>query len=520
MPYEFNEKKEVPDHPTYTTSTGCPIFNPLASQRIGRNGPIPLQDFHLIDVFQKFDRERIPERVVHAKGVGAHGVFEVTNDITKYTKMNMLSEVGKKTKMFARFSTVGGERGTPDTARDPRGFALKFYTEEGIFDMVCNNTPVFFIRDPAKFPVFIHTQKRNPQTNLKDATAFWDYLSLNPESIHQVMILFSDRGTPYGVRFMNGYSGHTYKFVNDKNEFFYCKWHFISDQGIKNLDNDTAAEIGGKNPDFAGQDLFEAIESGDCPSWTLYVQIMTPKQAEQYHYNIFDLTKVWPHKDVPLIPVGKFTLNRNPTNYFAEVEQVAFSPSHMVPGIDVSADPVLQVRTFSYPDTHRHRLGANFEQIPINCPVNPVFNYSRDGPMNVGANQFDLPNYPSSTQKLDKEKNEPDAEHERWIGKVTYHMDELTDVDFEQPRALWKLMGKQKDQQDHFVYNVSVHLCNAIPNVRERQYGVFSRVDPELGKRIREATEAEAKKIAGNETVPVKPEPHQFEPQNSTLKSS
>lgn len=500
--------------PVYTTNTGCPIFNPMAAARVGKGGPVLLQDSHLIDVFQHFDRERIPERVVHAKGSGAFGEFECTDDITKYTKHTMFSKVGKKTPMVARFSTVGGERGTPDTARDPRGFALKFYTDEGIFDMVGNNTPVFFLRDPAKFPLFIHTQKRNPQNDMKDATMFWDYLSQNAESIHQVMILFSDLGgTPYSYRFMDGFSSHTYKFVNDKGEFYYCKWHFITNQGTKGLTNEEAAALDGSNPDHARQDLFEAIERGDYPSWTLYVQVMTPQEAEKYRYNIFDLTKVWPHKDVPMQRVGRFTLNQNPTNFFADIEQAGFSPSHMVPGIEVSADPVLQVRTFSYPDTHRHRLGANFEQIPVNSPKCPVFNYSRDGPMNVNGNQGNWPNYPSSIRPLAKVQYEPDEGHEKWVGQVTYHMDEITDVDFEQPRAFWQnVLGKKPGQQDNFVKNVAGHLSGAISPVRERQYGVFTRVDPELGSRIREATEAEVKKMEEKAPKPInKGEPHMFQ---------
>ncbi|WBW73606.1 catalase [Schizosaccharomyces osmophilus] len=503
--------------PVYTTSTGCPIYNSLASARIGKGGPILLQDFHLIDLYQKFDRERIPERVVHAKGSGAFGTFEVTKDITKFTKLKMFNKVGKKTPMLARFSQVSGEQGSPDTFRDPRGFALKFYAEDGIFDMVGNNTPIFFIRDPAKFPVFIHSQKRDPQSALRDNTAYWDYLSQNPESTHQVMILFSDLGgTPYGYRFMNGFSSHTYKFVNDKNEFYYCKWHFLSNQGTKSMTNEEAAEMFGINPEFGRQDLFEAIDRGDYPSWTLYVQIMTPEDAEKFKYNPFDLTKVWPHKDVPMHEVGRMTLDKNPENFFTDIEEAAFSPSHMLPGVDVSPDPVLQVRTFSYPDTHRHRLGANFEQIPVNKPRCPVFNYSRDGPMNVTDNQGSMPNYPSSLQPLAKEYHEPNENHEKWVGEVTYHMDEITDVDFEQPRAFWeRVLGKQPGQQDNFVKNVAGHLSKAVPVVRQRQYKVFGRVHPELGARIEKSTEEEAQKATktGNKVVN-QGNKHMFEPAN------
>lgn len=304
--------------------------------------------------------------------------------------MDMLSSVGKKTPCVARFSTVGGEKGSPDTARDPRGFSVKFYTDEGNHDWVFNNTPVFFIRDPSKFPVFIHTQKRNPQTNLKDATMFWDYLSQNQECIHQIMHLFSDRGTPYSYRHMNGYSGHTFKWVKEDGSFVYVQIHMKTDQGNKTFTNAEAGEMAGSNPDWNTQDLFESIEKGDYPSWTCYVQVLTPEQAEKFKWNIFDLTKVWPQGEVPLRPFGKFTLNKNPENYFAEIEQAAFSPSHLVPGVEPSNDPVLQSRLFSYPDTHRHRLGVNYQQIEVNKPLNAFNPFQRDGAMamnrNLGAN--------------------------------------------------------------------------------------------------------------------------------------
>eukprot|EP00834_Sanchytrium_tribonematis_P000320 NODE_6_length_70510_cov_1.054395.p25 type:complete len:348 gc:universal NODE_6_length_70510_cov_1.054395:40099-39056(-) len=338
-----------------TTSNGNPVDSNQFSITVGQKGPVLLQDFHLIDKLAHFDRERIPERVVHAKGAAAHGYFEVTHDISKYTCAKFLNKVGKRTPVFLRFSTVGGESGSADTERDPRGFAVKFYTEEGNWDMTGNNTPVFFIRDGVKFPDFIHTQKRNPQTHLKDPDMFWDFLSLVPESIHQVSILFSDRGTPDGYRHLNGYSSHTFKFVDRNGKYVYFKWHFKTDQKIKNLQAEKAGQLAGSDPDYATRDLFNSIEKGQYPSWSAYVQIMTEEQAEKYRWNILDVTKVWPHSDFPLIPVGKMVLNRNPENYFAEVEQVAYSPSHLVPGIDASFDKMLQARLFSYPDTHRHR---------------------------------------------------------------------------------------------------------------------------------------------------------------------
>ncbi|KAL1869173.1 hypothetical protein VTK73DRAFT_3342 [Phialemonium thermophilum] len=480
--------------PVYTTSNGCPVESSQKYQRVA-NGPLLLQDFHLIDLLAHFDRERIPERVVHAKGAGAYGEFTVTHDISDITSIDMLTGVGKKTPLVARFSTVGGEKGSADTARDPRGFSLKFYTQEGNWDWVFNNTPVFFIRDPTLFPVFIHTQKRNPQTNLKDATMFWDYLSTHQESVHQVMTLFSDRGTPYSFRHMNGYSGHTYKFTKPDGSFVYVQIHLKTDQGIKTFNNEEAAKMASDNPDWNTQDLFEAIQRGEYPSWTVYVQVLTPEQAEKFRWNIFDLTKVWPHGDVPLRPVGKFTLNRNVENYFAEIEQVAFSPSHMVPGVEPSADPVLQSRLFSYPDTQRHRLGVNYQQIPVNAPLKAFNPFQRDGFMAVNGNYGANPAYPSSYRKLTFPSVSPAAAHERWVGgRVTNDLfSEVTDEDFVQANGLWEVLGRQPGQQDNFVHNVAVHLCGAHVDTRERTYQMFTRVNATLGARIREETEKNVK---------------------------
>ncbi|KAI9846759.1 MAG: peroxisomal catalase A [Sclerophora amabilis] len=480
------------EKPVYTSSNGCPVMDPEASQRVGQNGPLLLQDFHLIDLLAHFDRERIPERVVHAKGAGAYGEFEVTHDISDIVSMDMLKEVGKKTKCVARFSTVGGEKGSADSARDPRGFSVKMYTDEGNWDWVFNNTPVFFLRDPTKFPLFIHTQKRNPQTNLKDATMFWDYLSTHQESVHQVMQLFSDRGTPYSYRHMNGYSGHTYKFTKPDGTFKYVQIHVKTDQGIKTFNNEEAGNMAAENPDWHTQDLFDAISKGENPSWTCYVQVLDPAEAEKFRWNIFDLTKVWPQKDVPLRPFGKLTLNKNPENYFGEIEQVAFSPSHMVPGVEASADPVLQSRLFSYPDTHRHRLGVNYQQIPVNCPLRSFNPYQRDGLMAVNGNYGANPNYPSTFRGMTYKPVQPSESHEKFVGAAVNHRQEVGPDDYVQANGLWEVLGRQPGQQDNFVGNVAGHLSAAKESVRKNTYDMFSKVNQDLGARIAKETEAKA----------------------------
>lgn len=411
----------------------------------------------------------------------------------------MLKGVGKKTKVLTRFSTVGGEKGSADSARDPRGFATKFYTEEGNWDWVFNNTPIFFLRDPSKFPIFIHTQKRNPQTNLKDATMFWDYLSTHQEAIHQVMHLFSDRGTPYSYRHMNGYSGHTYKWIKPGGGFNYVQIHMKTDQGNKTFTNEEAVKMSAENPDWHTEDLFKAIEKGEYPSWTCYVQVLSPEQAEKFRWNVFDLTKVWPQREVPLRRFGRMTLNKNPQNYFAEMEQAAFSPSHMVPGVEPSADPVLQSRLFSYPDTHRHRLGTNYQQIPVNCPLRAFSPYHRDGHMVVNGNYGANPNYPSTFRSLEYRPVKASQEHEKWAGAVLSKQIPVTDEDYVQANGLWQVLGRTEGQQDNFVHNVAVHLCNAQEKVRQRTYGMFARVNADLGKRIEKATEEEVKAL---------PQPH------------
>ncbi|MBI5914296.1 MAG: catalase [Bacteroidetes bacterium] len=398
-----NEKK-------LTTASGRPYYENEDTQSVGPRGPLLLQDFILHEKMAHFNRERIPERVVHAKGTGAFGTFTVTNDITKYTKAKIFSEIGKKTRMLARFSTVGGERGSADSERDPRGFALKFYTEDGNWDLVGNNTPVFFVKDPKKFGDFIHTQKRDPRDNCKSPTMMWDFWSLNPESLHQVMILMSDRGTPADHRHMHGFGSHTFSMINAKNERVWVKFHFVTAQGIKNFTNAEAAEMKSKDMDHAQRDLVEAIDRGNFPKWNLKIQVMTQEQARIFRWNPFDLTKVWPHGDFPLIAVGVMELNEVPVNYFAEVEQAAFAPAHVVDGIGYSPDKMLQGRILSYPDAHRHRLGVNFEQIPVNrCPF-AVNNYQRDGQMRVDGNSGSAPNYwPNSFDDIvaDKSYKEP-----------------------------------------------------------------------------------------------------------------
>ncbi len=367
---------------TLTTADGMPVGDNQNSLSVGPRGPLLLQDFHLLEKMAHFNRERIPERVVHAKGAGAFGTFTVTHDITNFTKAAIFSKVGKQTPMLARFSTVGGEKGSADTERDPRGFALKFYTEQGNWDLVGNNTPIFFIRDPLKFGDFIHTQKRDPRTNLKSPTMMWDFWSLSPESLHQVTILFSDRGTPMSYRHMNGYGSHTYSFLNAKDERVWVKFHFKTRQGIKNFTREEAGKVKGEDPDHATRDLFDAIEAGDHPQWTLFVQIMPETDADKTPYNPFDLTKVWPHGDYPPIEVGVMELNRNPENYFTEIESAAFSPNAIVSGVSFSPDKMLQARTMSYADAHRYRLGVNYQHFPVNAPKCPMATYQRDG---VGA---------------------------------------------------------------------------------------------------------------------------------------
>jgi catalase len=472
--------------PNLTTSGGSLIGNKLASLTVGPRGPILLQDHVLLDETAHFDRERIPERVVHAKGAGAFGYFEVTHDITKYTKAAVFSQVGKQTPIAIRFSTVGGESGSADTVRDPRGFAIKFYTEEGNWDIVGNNTPIFFLRDPILFPSFIHTQKRNPVTHLKDPDMFWDFISLRPETTHQVSFLFSDRGIPDGYRCMNGYGSHTFKMVNAAGEAFYCKFHCKTDQGIKNLDTDKAFTLSAADPDYSIRDLYNSIAQGQFPSWTFKIQIMTFEEAEKFRWNPFDLTKVWPQSEFPLIPVGRLVLDRNPKDYFAEVEQIAFSPAHLVPGIEPSPDKMLQGRLFSYVDTHRHRLGTNYLHLPVNCPYRArALNYQRDGPMTFNTDYAGQPNYfpnsfsgPANVETAVESKFNLSGEVARY--------NTADDDNFSQVSNFWTKVLNEEERA-RLVENIAGHLKAAQPFIQDRAVKNFTQAHPDFGSRLRAA---------------------------------
>ena len=478
-----------------TMASGAPVDNDQNTMTAGDRGPALMQDVHLMEKLAHFNRERIPERVVHAKGAGAHGYFEVTSDVSKYTKAKFLSELGKRTDVFVRFSTVGGERGSADSARDPRGFAVKFYTEEGNYDMTGNNTPVFFIRDPLKFPDFIHTQKRNPATNAPDPDMFWDFLSLTPESIHQVTILFSDRGTPKGFRHMNGYSSHTFKWYNEKGQYFWVQYHFKTEQGIENFTRQEATRMAGENPNYATRDLYDTIENGNYPSWKVCVQIMTPEQAQDYRFDIFDITKVWPHGDFPLIEIGKMELNRNPENYFAEVEQAAFSPGNFVPGIAASPDKMLQARTHSYHDAHIHRLGPNYQLLPINAPkATAMNNYQRDGYMRFDANGGGGPNYyPNSMGGPEPEPGTGEPAFDV-SGMAARHEYSHPNDDFVQAGDLYRKVMTDADR-DHLIDNIVSHLGGAQKRIQLRQTAIFYKADAEYGRRVAEGLGLDVKEV-------------------------
>jgi catalase len=467
-----------------TRAFGVPVGDDQNSETAGARGPVLLQDVHLLEKLGHFDRERIPERVVHAKGAGAGGYFEVTADVTRYTKAKFLSKVGKKTEVFVRFSTVGGEKGSADSERDPRGFAVKFYTEDGNYDLVGNNTPVFFIRDPMKFPDFIHTQKRDPSSNLKNPDMFWDFLSLTPESIHQITILFSDRGIPATYRNMNGYSSHTYKWYNEKGDYYWVQYHFKTNQGIENLTREEAAATRGRDPDHATRDIYDAIARGDYPSWTLEMQIMTPEQAKDYRFDILDITKVWPHADFPPMKIGKLVLNRNPVNYFAEVEQAAFSPSNLVPGIAASPDKMLQARLFSYHDTHLHRLGPNYHLIPVNAPKNaPEQSYQRDGSMRTDSGGGGGPNYwPNSFDGPGPDISVKDPPFDV-SGKADRHPYSYPNDDFVQPGNLYRDVMTERDREN-LVGNIVSHLSGAQKRIQLRQTALFFKADADYGRRV------------------------------------
>ena len=472
-----------------TNSAGIPYFDHQDSQTVGARGPVLLQDFILQENLAHFVRERIPERIVHAKGTGAYGTFTVTHDISKYTKAKLFSKVGNSCKMFARFSTVGGEKGSADTERDPRGFALKFYTEDGNWDLVGNNTPVFFIKDAKKFPDFIHTQKRVPKTNLKSATMMWDFWSLNPESLHQVLILMSDRGTPHGYRHMHGFGSHTFSMINAANERVWVKFHLKTKQGIKNFSHDEAVKMKGENPDFAQEDLVDAIENGNFPKWTMYIQVMTEEQAKEFRWNPFDVTKVWFQDEFPLIEVGEMELNEIPVNYFAHVEQSTFSPSNLVNGISFSPDKMLQGRLFSYPDAHRYRVGVNSHLLEVNrCPF-ATNNYQRDGFMADSSHYKDAANYfPNSFDDSKADESYKNFEYDLDSTRVgNFNRNENDDDHYTQPGLLYTKALNQKDREN-LVYNITQSMKGISGPKREeiinRQLCHFFRANIELGMKI------------------------------------
>lgn len=475
------------DKKTLTTAAGIPVGDNQNSLTAGPRGPLLVQDWILFEKHAHFNRERIPERVVHAKGSGAYGTFTCTNPLTQFTKARLFSEAGKQTEVFVRFSTVAGERGAADAERDVRGFAVKFYTEEGNWDLVGNNTPVFFVRDPYKFPDFIRTQKRDPKTNLRNPTAMWDFWSLSPESLHQVTILFSDRGLPASYRHMNGYGSHTFSLYNDRGERFWVKFHFKTLQGIRCITDEESEALIGKDRESHQRDLFEAIEKGDFPKWRLMVQIMPEADAEKTPYNPFDLTKVWPHGDYPLIEVGIMELNRNPENYFADVEQSAFSPGNVVPGIGHSPDKMLQMRIVSYADAHRYRLGTNYDLLPVNRPRCPVHSYHRDGAMRFDGNGGGSVNYEPNSfggPVEDPRFKEPPL---RISGDADRYDHREGNDDFSQPRALYRLMS---DDQRERLHRATAGSMKGVPSfIVERQLALFDRVDPAYGQGVRRALE-------------------------------
>jgi catalase len=475
--------------PITTTDSGIPVASDEHSLTVGPSGPTVLHDHYVVQKMQHFNRERVPERVVHAKGSGAHGFFEVTEDVTHWTNAAFLSKVGKRTPMFARFSTVAGELGSADTVRDPRGFALKFYTEEGNYDLVGNNTPVFFIRDASKFSDFIHSQKRLPDTGIRSNDMQWDFWTLRPESAHQVTILFTDRGTPRTWRNMNGYSSHTYSWMNSEGDRFWVKYHFKTVQGIDNFSGPEADAMVVTDPDYHRRDLWDAIAAGDAPEWRLEMQIMPFEDAASYRFNPFDLTKVWPHTDYPPITIGRMVLDRNPENHFAEVEQAAFSPSNLVPGTGLSPDKMLMGRIFSYHDTHLHRIGPNYEQLPINAAKSPVHSYNKDAAMtyrHAGAQPVYAPNSYGGPQA------DPSKELPTWwvegdeIGRYEQVL-HPEDDDFGQAGTLVREVLSEADRE-HLANNIVAHATNSVSaDVQHRVIEYWTNVDPNLGNTIAEA---------------------------------
>ncbi|MFG2710192.1 catalase [Streptomyces goshikiensis] len=472
--------------PYTTTNTGIPVESDEHALTVGSDGPILLQDHYLIEKMAQFNRERVPERVVHAKGSGAYGVFQVTNDVSQFTKADLF-QPGRRTEMLARFSTVAGEQGSPDTWRDPRGFALKFYTNQGNYDLVGNNTPVFFVRDPSKFQDFIRSQKRRPDNGLRDHDMQWDFWTLSPESAHMVTWLMGDRGIPRSYRHMNGYGSHTYLWVNGGGEKFWVKYHVKTDQGIEFLTQDEADRLAGEDPDLHRRDLYESIARGEVPTWTMYVQVMPFEDAPDYRFNPFDLTKVWPHEDYPLIEVGRMTLDKNPDDWFIHIEQAAFEPSNLVPGIGPSPDKMLLGRLFSYPDTHRYRIGANYAQLPPNRSRSQVSSYAKDGAMRFEASAAARPYAPNSY-------GGPAADVGRFgepagwaaAGEMVREAYALrsADDDWGQPGTMVRQVLDDA-ARERLVANVSGHLKDGVSGlVLERAFQYWRTIDKAVGDRI------------------------------------
>ncbi|MDO8669878.1 MAG: catalase [Dehalococcoidia bacterium] len=473
------------DKEKLTTTAGAPVVDNQNSLTAGRRGPMLLQDVWFLEKLAHFDREVIPERRMHAKGSGAYGSFTVTHDITRYTRAKIFAGVGKKTDLFARFSTVAGERGAADAERDIRGFALKFYTEEGNWDLVGNNTPVFFLRDPLKFPDLNHAVKRDPRTNMRSARNNWDFWTSLPEALHQITIVMSDRGIPYSYRHMHGFGSHTFSLINVNNERYWVKFHFVTQQGVKNLSDEEAGALVGRDRESHQRDLYESIENGDFPRWKMFIQVMPEKAAATCPYNPFDLTKVWFHKDYPLIEVGFFELNRNPDNYFAEVEQAAFNPAAIVPGVGFSPDKMLQGRLFSYGDAQRYRLGVNHHLIPVNAARCPFHSYHRDGAMRVDGNHGSTPGYePNSYGEW---QQQPEfAEPALGLDGAADHWDHRQDEDYyTQPGLLFRLMSA--DQQAVLFANTARAIGSAPREIQVRHIGNCFMADPAYGKGVADA---------------------------------
>ncbi|OAA71507.1 catalase [Cordyceps fumosorosea ARSEF 2679] len=473
-------------NPISTLANGQPSDNPGSVQQVRygntNGGLVVLSDTQTIEVLAHFARERIPERSVHAKAAGAFGEFEVLDDVSDITDAKFLTGIGNKTPILTRMSTVGGEKGSSDTVRDVRGWATKFYTEEGIQDFVFNDLPVFFIRDPIKFPSMNRSHKRHPQTNVPDNSMFWDFHVNNPEGIHALMHLFGQRGIPASLRNINGYGVHTYTLNKSDGSYVYVKWHFKPDDGIKTMDADTALRLAGAEPDYHVKDLFHAIRTGNFPSWTVYVQVIRPEEVSSAPIDIFDNTFTWPHALYPLRRIGRFTLNRNPSNYFQDIEQACFSPSNMVPGIGPSADPVLQARMFSYPDAHRYRVGPNYFQLPPNKPVNCVYApFVRDGPGTVNGNYGADPDYVGSKLcPVATSKRVQMPTHEAWSGNVTAFATRFDeDRDFVQARELWQIICAEQGGREQFLHNI-------VPTLRDVPEELKNNVLDYLGKVHRE----------------------------------